>query len=273
MELDNESPFAHVATWLEALKATPAGELWRRAEDLRKRLFRVAVAFVLLLASTFFYAKDVFLFFKRPLTAALPNSGAGLHFTDPLEVFMSYMRVGFLCSSVLVAPYFFSQVWRFVGPALPARQRHYVVRFFLASTALFYMGMGFCFYIILPTAMQVLLDMGSEVATPLITIEEYTSLAMMMMLGFGCAFQLPVIIVLLERLQVVNLKQLTEHRRLVFVLILIVAAAVTPTPDPFSQLAMAFPMYGMYELAILVIRNLHKQDPESSPHSKDLVKQ
>ena len=172
------------------------------------------------------------------------------------------MKVGFFAAAVLVAPFFFIQLWRFIGPAIPEKQRRFVQPFFWSGSLLFAAGVAFCFYVMMPTAMKILIDMGGDVATPTITVGDYYTLIVMMMLGFGAVFQLPLILIILERLGIVSRATLAANRRVMIVGILIVAAIVTPTPDPFSQLVMAAPMYVMYEAALLVMRWFATQEKE-----------
>lgn len=263
----DSSPLIALQEFLDRLKDTPAGDLMKRADDLRRYLIRTSIVFFVIFLGVVSFAKPMFNFLKSPLTSALPAGQATLHFTDPLEVFLCYIKVGFLAAVIVTAPYGFMQLWRFIGPSLPERQRGYVVPFFTISMMLFLGGCAFCFYFMLPATLEILISMSGDVATPMITVDEYISVVVLMMLGFGAVFQLPLVLIILERLGVINAQMLASNRGGMLVGILVVAAVATP-PDPFSQLAMATPMYLMFEVAILVIRWLEKQDKKPLPPAR-----
>jgi sec-independent protein translocase protein TatC len=255
-----ENLFAGFADLLDRIKMTPAGTLLERADELRGKLFRVGAVFFVVFVGVAFFTRPVFDWLKDPLIKALPPGQATLHFTDPLEVFMCYIKVAFLAASTVTAPYFFAEIWRFIKPALPEMQRRFIGPFFVSSLVLFIGGGAFCFLAILPTALEWLLTNGAEQALPMITVGDYITLVVLMLLGFGLVFQLPVVLVILARLGVIDAQVLRKNRTAMLIGILFVSAVATPTPDPFSQIAMATPMYLLFEAAILVIRWFERQD-------------
>ncbi len=256
------------ANFLAALKDGPAGSLLARADEMRWRLVRTTVVTSVVFIACFIFAKPIFGVLKQPLAAALPSNADVLHFTGPMEVFVSYVKVSFLFAAIITAPYAFHQLWGFIGPALPSEQRGAVLPFAVSSLLLFLAGLAFCFFGMLPTALQFLLGMGGSIATPMITVDDYISLLLYMLLGFGLVFQLPLVVIVLERLEVISLAQLRGNRAGVLVAILVVAAVATPTPDPFSQLAMATPMYLMFEIALLVIVWMNRKTLRSAVPTK-----
>ena len=132
-------------------------------------------------------------------------------------------------------------------------------------------GIVFCYYLMMPAALEFLIGMGDGLATAVIMVDEYISMIVVMLLGFGGVFQLPVILIILERLGIISEDMLMKNRGPILVAILVVAAIVTPTPDPFSQLFMATPMYLMFEAAILIIKWLKRRDQKAlqvTPNSK-----
>lgn len=251
---------ASIAEFLDRIRITPAGKLLERADELRNRLLRAMIVFAVIFGGVIGFAKQMFAILKMPLLHALPEGKATLHFTSPIEVFVSYVKVGFLAAAVVAAPYAFHQLFRFIEPALPPANRRAIIPLFIASLVLFVAGGAFCFFAILPTALEFLLGMGTEVAKPLITVDDYISLLVLMILGFGAVFQLPLVLIILERLEVVSVDTFAKNRGAMLVGILAVAAVATPTPDPFSQLAMATPMYLMFEGAILIMRWMGRTD-------------
>ncbi len=234
--------------------------LLARADEFRSRLIRLSIVLLAFWSLSFFFAKEILNTLKEPLLSGLPEAKINLHFTGPLEVFVSYLHVSFMAAFLLSLPYTLLQIWGFIGPALSPENKSYVGRNVTASFLLFVGGMLFCYFAMLPPALGFLVGAGRAVATPMITVGDYTSLVLYMMLGMGVVSELPIVLMILERLGFITLETLKSGRRYAIVIILIVAAIVTPTPDPISQLIMAIPMYLLYESAILII-GLQKKSP------------
>jgi sec-independent protein translocase protein TatC len=244
--------------FLHQIRTSRAGSLLERAEEFRQRLLRIVVVMGVFVTAAFFGAKYIFVVLKAPLLKALPDGT--LHFTGPLEVFMAYMKVAFLVGVTVTAPYALHQMWRFLAPALPEGERRFVGPLLVSSILLFLGGMVFCYFLMMPMTLDFLIGMGKDVAKPVLMVDEYVSLTVFMLLGFGVVFELPLVLIVLERLGVIRVEHLTKNRAVVVVVILVVAAVITPSPDPVSQLMMATPMYVMFEAAIIVIRWLKKRE-------------
>lgn len=229
--------------------------------ELRSRLMRSFLAVVVLFFVAFVFAEQILAFLKLPLLAALPKDVNTLHFTGPLDVFVVNIKVAGLVAIVAACPIWLYQFWKFFEPALYPRERRYILPFIVISVALFFAGISFCFFVILPMTLQFLIQMGMEVGTPLITIKDYISLLILLILGFGIVFEFPVIIVLLALLDLVDLQTLREYRRYMIVVIFVLAAILTPSPDPLSMTALAIPVYLMYEASLIVIALIKKRSP------------
>lgn len=231
-------------------KAMP---LFEHLGELRTRLVRAITGVTLIFAVCLYYATPIINFLKKPLINSLPKGANALHFTGPLEVLFADMKVAFFAALIIGSPVWLYQFWKFVEPALYTSERRYVLPFVFSSVALFILGVLFSFYLIIPMSLDFLLAIGMEVGVPMITVSDYLSLLIVMVLGFGFMFETPLILVLLASLDIINSKMLTTYRRYIIVIILIVAAILTP-PDPVSQLCMAIPLYLMYEVSILIIK-------------------
>ncbi len=231
--------------------------LWDHLAELRTRLVRSLLAVLVFFVIAFIFSTQIIEFLKEPLLAVLPGSNGDIHIFSPIDAFIIKLKVGLLVGVVFACPVWIYQFWRFIEPALYANERKYILPFIFGSTSLFAAGVGFCYFIIFPLALEFFITMGSEIGTPTIGLKEYFNLLLMLILGFGIVFQTPIVLILLAVLELVSSKALSEYRRLVLVIILIVGAALTP-PDPMSQIGLAIPMYLMYEMSIIIIRMVEK---------------
>ena len=238
--------------------------LWEHLAELRSRLIRSMLAVAGTFAVSLFFADEIISVLKQPLVAVLPTGASALHFTGPLDVFMVDMKVAFLTGVLLACPIWIFQFWKFFEPALYPRERRFILPFIMASIAVFVLGILFCYFLILPLSLRYLIGLGMEVGTPMITIKDYVALLTVLIFGFGIVFETPIMIVLLATLNIVSLEALQQYRRFVALAILIVSALLVP-PDPVSLVALALPVYGMYELAIIAVRVL-KGRAQARPH-------
>lgn len=253
------SDHAHTATEEELIAGGKVMSVFDHLAELRSRVMRCLVAVSVLFFISFGFADSILMVLRIPLVTALPDGMNALHFTGPMDVFLVNIKVAILVAVVAACPIWLYQFWKFFEPALYPRERRYILPFIVISVALFFCGVGFCYFVILPLTLDFLLKMGMEIGTPLITIKDYVSLLMLMIFGFGIVFEFPVLVVLLALLDLVELKTLREYRRYVIVIIFIVAAVLTPSPDPLSMTALAIPVYFMYEASLLVISLIKKR--------------
>ena len=230
--------------------------------ELRSRLMRAGIVVLVFFFIFLGFAEQLMIFLKAPLVAALPKGVNALHFTGPMDVFVINIKVAMLVGVLAACPVWLYQFWKFFEPALYPKERKYVLPFIVASIALFVTGISFCFFIILPLTLSFLLELGMQVGTPIITVTDYVSMLMLLLFGFGIVFETPLIIVLLAMLDIIDLEMLTKNRRIIIIIILIVAAIMTP-PDPISQMAMAVPVYLMYEMAIVIVRFMKRKSGDA----------
>jgi sec-independent protein translocase protein TatC len=231
--------------------------------ELRSRLMRAGLVVLVFFFIFLGFAEQLMIFLKEPLVKALPPGVNALHFTGPMDVFVINIKVAMLVGVLAACPVWLYQFWKFFEPALYPKERRYILPFIIASIALFVAGISFCFFIILPLTLSFLLDLGMQVGTPIITVTDYVSMLMLLLFGFGVVFETPLIIVLLAMLDIIDLEMLTSNRRIIIIIILIVAAIMTP-PDPISQMAMAVPVYLMYEMAIVIVRFMKRKTADAA---------
>ena len=228
--------------------------------ELRQRLVKSILTVLIFFCLAMLFSSEIIEVLKTPLLNSLPDSlnNKNIHFTGPLDVFLTGIKVSFLTSVVFSSPVWIYQFWKFIEPALYQHERKFIIPFIVASTSLFLAGISFCFFVILPLALDFLISLGMEVGNPMITITDYISMVMFMIFGFGLIFETPLILVLLSMLDLINVEMLVKYRRYVVVGVLVVGALLTP-PDPLSQIGMAVPLYCMYEISIVIIRIIHRK--------------
>jgi sec-independent protein translocase protein TatC len=227
--------------------------------ELRKRLIRCAIAIVVLLIVCFLFAGQIFDILLNPYRSIYPNPGdMELIYTAPQEFFFTQLNLAFFGSIFIGFPYLASQIYGFVAPGLYKHERKALVPYLVATPFFFLAGAAMVYFVVLPMALGFFAGMQTEEIKLLAKVSEYLSLAMTLILAFGICFQLPVVLTLLAQIDLVNVDQLKKGRRYAIVGILIVAAFITP-PDPISQIGLALPMYGLYELSILSVRLIERR--------------
>lgn len=190
----------------------------------------------------------------------------GLVFLHPAEAFFSYLKLAALTGLIVGMPAVIFQLWKFVMPALYRDERSYLVSFLTSGSALFYLGVGFSFVVILPLGMEFLVGIGRPLVSPMFSIGNYISFSMLFMLVFGLAFELPLAMFFLVKMGLVEHRTFVEQWRIVVVGGFAVGAFFTP-PDLFTQLAMASSIVVLYVVGLgltyLASRQRERADAES----------
>lgn len=227
--------------------------------ELRNRLLKCVVAFVICFGIAFSFADEVFGFLVQPLVKAYGAGVTGkLIYTKLYEAFFVEIKVAAFAALCMAFPIIANQLWAFVAPGLYKREKRAFLPFLIATPVLFTMGAALAYYIVMPTAFRFFLGFQSSSEITGITQEalpamgEYLDLVMNMILGFGVAFLLPVLLMLLERAGIVSRAQLKAGRRYAIVAAFAIAAVLTP-PDVWSQFALAIPLIILYEISIIGI--------------------
>lgn len=214
-------------------------------EELRSRLL-VSISAVLVLSIGGYFLSDRILeFLIQPV--------GKVYFTGVAEAFAVKIKMALFFGLFAASPVVFYQAWKFIVPGLTAREARWVVPVAAALSVFFVAGAAFCFYLVVPVAVEFLLAFGTDSLVPLISVSRYISFVGWMVLGFGVVFELPVVVFLLGRLGIVSAEGLRRRRRIIIVAILIVSALITPSPDVFSQLMLAVPLYVLFELSVAVV--------------------
>ncbi len=216
-------------------------------DELRKRLLHVAAylfgGFILCL----FFHKEIFNFISVPIAEYLPNKQ--LIITKVQSGFVLYMKVAFLGGVFITIPGTLYEVWKFIAPGLYQKEKKYVVPFLFTSVILFLMGGAFCYYFVLPTTFGWLLNFASAF-TPMIDAIPYFDIVIMMLIGFGCIFEMPVVIAFLSMFGLVSSKFLLKNLKYAILILVIIAALLSPTGDPINLAIWSLPMILLFIVSI-----------------------
>ena len=221
--------------------------------ELRKRLIRSILVLFVLLIACFFFATTIFDILLEPYRSvvAVPED-LQLIYTAPQEYFFTQLSLAFFGALFIGFPYLATEIYGFVAPGLYKKERKAFLPYLIATPIFFILGAAMVYFAVLPLAMGFFQSMQTDEIRMLVKVSEYLGLAMTLILAFGVCFQLPVILTLLARIELVNSGQLKKGRRYAIVGILAIAAFITP-PDPISQIGLALPLYLLYELSILSV--------------------
>ncbi|NPV06239.1 MAG: twin-arginine translocase subunit TatC [Syntrophaceae bacterium] len=236
-------------------------------EELRKRLVRSLIAVGVAFVACFFFKEDLFAIVARPLIRVLPP-GSHLIYTGLPEAFFTYIKVSFYAGLFLASPVVLYQAWKFISPGLYPGERKFVAPFVATSTLLFVAGVCFGYFLVLPPAYSFFLEFSTDFLKPMLSMREYLTLTLKLLLAFGIIFEIPVFLFFMTKIGLVTPRKLARMRRYAIVVFFIVAALITPTPDAFTQSMMAIPMIILYEVGILVsklaARRKDREDTETA---------
>ena len=222
--------------------------------ELRKRLI---IAFLAVLAGS----AGCYVFVERIVRQIIDLApDAEMIYLAPPELFLAYLRISLLLGIVVTLPVTISQVWFFIRPALSRQEKFAVATILFAGTGLFALGSFFAFRVILPLTMRFFLRYATASIQPVFSFGGYVGFVISIMIAFGIAFELPVAVTILARVGLVTPELLRASRKYVLIALVTISAVLTP-PDVVSQLLLAGPMMGLYEISIILARLLAPPTP------------
>jgi len=225
---------------------------FKHLEELRKRLVVSLIAIGVGFFATYSFSAKLLVIIQKPLNRPLI-------FLSPTEAFWVDLLVALFAGILLAAPVILYQMWKFVAPGLLQKEKRYIVPFTLFSTLFFSMGVCFAYFIALPLGLRFLLGFATADLQPMLSLSKYVTFFGKLLLAFGVMFEFPVVIFLLTRLGILQPQTLAKNRKYAILGIFVVSALLTP-PDVISQILLAIPLVGLFELSLLVSRIVRRKE-------------
>lgn len=234
--------------------------------ELRDRVIRSLLVILILFGACFYVAPELMKFLAQPLQHALPP-GSHAVFIAGEGAFFTLTKMSLLAAVLLSLPWVLYQAWAFVSPGLYAHERRFVGPLIILSVVFLLVGIGFAYSFVLPVAYKFFFSFAEKTGADVMQdLQRYWDFTLSIFFGFGLAFQVPVVEMLMIKLGMVSVDDLRQARRYVLVGAFIVAAVLTP-PDVLSQFMLAIPLILLYELGIFLggFLSAHSQAPEDLP--------
>jgi sec-independent protein translocase protein TatC len=247
--------------------------------ELRSRLIKALLGTLPAMILSWELREQLLEFLMHPFTLAYQRLGLGdkavLNYSNPPEMFTTYMKISIVCGFMMSSPWVFYQVWGFIAPGLYKKEKLYAIPFVLSSTVFFAGGAFFAYGALMPSMYETLLGMGGQIAgsallvQPMMMITENLSFATQILLAFGVVFEVPVVVTFLALAGLVDWRQLLAFGRWWVVIASVLSAVLTPTPDAGSMLLMLVPLVVLYYASVGLA---YLFGPKADGESDDLAK-
>ena len=221
--------------------------------ELRSRLLKVIILFSVLSIIGIPFAAEIYSFVADPLVATLP-AGTSMIATGVASPFMAPIKLVLYVALLFTMPWLFIQLWMFISPGLYENEKSFTAPLMASTIILFFCGVSFAFFIVCPIIFKFFIGMAPSSIQVMTDINEYLGFIFKLVFAFGIAFEIPVATVLLVNSKIVTKTSLIKARPYLIVIFLIIGMLLTP-PDIFSQLFLAFPMWLLFEIGILLSKN------------------
>ncbi len=231
----------------------PGMSLLEHLEELRKRLIHSVVYLLIGFAVAYAFHTPLTNYIQKPLV----DIGLKMTMTHPTDALNFFIKTSLVCGAIFASPFILYQVWLFISPGMYTNEKKYVFPFMTATVGLFLAGAWFGYRYVLPAAMVFLIQDFGKNFTHMITIEDYMSFFLAVILGLGVCFELPILVFFLALFGIINAAFLLRNIRYAILIIFIVAAIICPTPDPVGMCLFASPMLVLYFLSIGVAYMVH----------------
>ncbi|HYN55401.1 MAG TPA: twin-arginine translocase subunit TatC [Methylotenera sp.] len=238
---------------------TPTDNFISHLIELRNRLLRIVLGFIVIFIAFFPFANKIYALLAAPLLSELPAGGQMIA-TAVTTPFFVPMKVAMMAAFIVSLPHTLYQVWAFVAPGLYAHEKKFMIPMIVASSLLFLMGMTFAYFLVFPVVFGFIVGSAPVGVAVMTDIGNYLDFVITLFFAFGLAFEIPIAVVMAVRFGWVTTQMLKEARGYVIVGAFVIGAIFTP-PDIISQFMLAVPMWLLYELGIIVAK-FTKQAPD-----------
>ncbi len=225
--------------------------------ELRDRLLRCAIAWILVFVCLFPFANDLYSLLAQPLLHKLPQGGQMIA-TEVVTPFFVPIKVAMMTAFLISMPYILYQIWAFVAPGLYRHEQKIILPLVSASVILFLCGMAFAYFLVFPIVFGFIVGIAPQGVAVMTDINKYLDFVITLFIAFGVTFEVPIVVIALAMMGIVEVKQFREGRPYVIVGAFIIGAVFTP-PDVISQIMLALPLWLLYEMGVLVAAWLVKR--------------
>jgi sec-independent protein translocase protein TatC len=234
--------------------------------ELRTRIVWSLIPTIVGLLVAFRFSDRILLYLRRPLDKV----GVNLVALTPTESFWTSMKISMVAGVIMAMPIILWQVWAFIAPGLHKHERRFAGPFVIIGSLLFIIGACFALLVVVPFALQFLLNFGKEQGiTPMISVSSHVDFVIKFTLAFGLVFELPLALTMASKMGLVTPQFLAKNRKYAILVNFIIAAVLTPTPDILNQSLMAGPLIILYEIGILSARVFGRRSKKAAPAAAD----
>lgn len=234
-------------------------KLAQHLAELRNRLIIIFIMFIFSFMLSYAYVDVIYKFLSAPLHNLSDKS---MIYTSLTEAFFTNIKLSLYFAFCITFPVLAYQIYKFIAPGLFKKEKKVALLYFISCPILFLMGACLVYFYVMPLAWEFFLSFQNESIRLEAKVNEYLDLCINLILGFGIAFQMPIILILLCQLGLINSQYLRQYRRHAIVFIFIISAVLTP-PDIISQIALAIPLLLLYEVSILICTKISNQRCEN----------
>ena len=238
--------------------------------ELRNRLLKIVLSVLIIFLGLFYFANDLYLILVEPLSSILPESGSMIA-TGVASPFLVPFKLTIVLAIFLSVPFILHQVWSFIAPGLYKHEKKFAIPLLLSSIVLFYAGIVFAYYVVLPLAFAFFTSVGPQDVTLMPDISNILNFILKMFFAFGIAFEIPIATFLLVLMGITTVESLTAKRPYIFLGCFVIGMFVTP-PDVISQTILALPMWLLFEVGVLFSRLIkHPVEQDEEPNTENSI--
>jgi sec-independent protein translocase protein TatC len=235
--------------------------------ELRDRLLRVVLVVLLVFLSLFYFANDLYTLLAEPLLRYMPQGGSMIA-TEVASPFLTPFKLTLVLSVFISIPFILYQAWGFIAPALYQNEKRLVFPLLISSTALFYLGMVFAYFVVFPLVFRFFTGVAPQGVAVMTDISRYLDFVLKLFFAFGVAFEVPIATILVIWSGLTTREALAAKRPYIIVVAFVVGMLLTP-PDVISQTLLALPMWALFELGLLMSKFYTRQASEEDDQEQD----